>query len=43
MIKGSCIALLVLVIAWQIDEYLTFGKYTDAALAMIRQMRHSFG
>ncbi|MGF6432264.1 hypothetical protein ABIE91_007484 [Bradyrhizobium elkanii] len=43
MIKGFAIAVLVVLGASQVDQYLTHGRYTDATLAMLRQMRHSFG
>ena len=43
MIKGSFIAAIVLLVAWQADKYFTHGKYSDAVLAILRQMRHSFG
>lgn len=43
MFKGSFIAVVVLLVAWQIDKHLSYGKYSDAALAILRQMRHSFG
>ena len=33
----------VLLGASQVDQYLTSGRYTDAAMAMLRQIRHSFG
>jgi hypothetical protein len=43
MFKGLMIAALVLLGASQLDQYLTNGRYTDAATSMLRQMRHSFG
>jgi hypothetical protein len=42
MFKGFVIALLVLLGAAQLDQYLTLGRYTDDAVAMLRQIRHSF-
>ena len=42
MIKGFVIAVLVLLGASQLDQYLTHGRYTDAAMSMLRQIRHSF-
>jgi hypothetical protein len=42
MIKGFAIAVLVLLGAAQLDQYLTHGRYTDAATSMLRQIRHSF-
>jgi hypothetical protein len=43
MIKGIFITAVVLLVAWQLDKHFTYGKYTDAFLAMSRQIRHSFG
>ena len=43
MIKGIFIAAMVLLVAWELDRHFTHGKYTDALLAMSRQIRHSFG
>ena len=43
MIKGTFITAVVLLVAWQLDKHLTYGKYSDAVLAILRQMRHSFG
>lgn len=43
MLKGAAIAALALTIASQADQYLSNGRYTDVALAMLRQIRHSFG
>jgi len=43
MLKGAAIAALALTIAIQIDQYLCNGRYTDVAIAMLRQIRHSFG
>jgi hypothetical protein len=42
MIKGFAIAVLVLLGAAQLDQYLTDGRYTDAAMSMLRHIRHSF-
>ena len=42
MLKGFVIAVLVLLGASQLDQYLTHGRYADAAMAMLRQIRHSF-
>ncbi|MGX9425242.1 MULTISPECIES: hypothetical protein [Bradyrhizobium] len=42
MLKGFVLAGLVLLGAAQLDQYLTRGRYTDGALAMLRQIRHSF-
>jgi hypothetical protein len=43
MIKGFVIAALALLGASQVDQYLTNGRYTDGAMAMLRQISHSFG
>ena len=43
MLKGAAIAVLMLTIASQLDQYFSNGRYTDAAFAVLRQMRHSFG
>ncbi|WOH46930.1 hypothetical protein [Bradyrhizobium sp. sBnM-33] len=43
MFKGFVIAALMLLGASQLDQYLTHGRYTDAATSMLRQIRHSFG
>jgi len=43
MMKTIAIAAVALFWASQVDRYLTHGKYTDAATAMLRQIRHSFG
>jgi hypothetical protein len=43
MLKGFVFAGLALLGASQLDQYLTHGRYTDVAMAMLRQMRHSFG
>ncbi|QDW38742.1 hypothetical protein FFI89_017285 [Bradyrhizobium sp. KBS0727] len=42
MLRGVTIAALALTFASQIDQYLSDGRYTDVALAMLRQIRHSF-
>jgi hypothetical protein len=39
-IGAAFIALIALTIA---DQYLSSGRYTEAVLAMLRQMRHAFG
>jgi hypothetical protein len=43
MIKGTFIAAVMLFVVSQFDQHFFYGRYTDAALAMLRQMRHSFG
>jgi hypothetical protein len=42
MFKGLVIAALVLLGASQLDQYLTHGRYTDAAMSMLRQIKRSF-
>jgi hypothetical protein len=42
MFKGFVIAVMMLIGAAQLDQYLTHGRYTDAAMAMLRQIKHSF-
>jgi hypothetical protein len=42
MIKGFVIAALALLGASQLDRYYCAGHYTDGALSMLRQIRHSF-
>jgi hypothetical protein len=39
-IGAAVVALVALAIA---DHSFNFGRYTDAVLAVLRQMRHSFG
>jgi hypothetical protein len=41
--KGIGVALALLVAAYLADQTFSHGKYSDAALRMIGQMRHSFG
>jgi hypothetical protein len=43
MFKGFVMAALMLLGASQLDQYLTHGRYTDASMSMLRQIRHSFG
>jgi hypothetical protein len=43
LLRGFVIAAFVLLGASQVDQYLTHGRYTDAAMSMLRQIRHSFG
>ncbi|MGY3620286.1 hypothetical protein ACVJGD_006482 [Bradyrhizobium sp. USDA 10063] len=42
MLKGFVIAVLALLGASQLDRYYYAGQYTDAALSMLRQIKHSF-
>jgi hypothetical protein len=43
MIRGFGNSVIGVVIASLLDKYFCAGHYTDAALAMLRQIRHSFG
>jgi len=43
MFKGMTVAAVALISTAQVDQYLTHGRYTDAAVAMLRQIRHAFG
>ena len=43
MFKGFTVAVVALISTAQVDHYLTNGRYTDAAMAMLRQIRHAFG
>jgi hypothetical protein len=43
MLKGFVVAVVALLGASQLDQYLTHGRYTDGAISMLRQIRHSFG
>jgi hypothetical protein len=43
MFKGFVTAALMLLGASQLDQYLTHGRYTDASMSMLKQIRHSFG
>ena len=43
MLKGFAIAVVLVLGASQVDQYFCQGYYTDGALAMLKQMRHSFG
>jgi hypothetical protein len=43
MFKGSTVFVVALISTAQVDQYLTHGWYTDAAMAMLRQIRHAFG
>jgi hypothetical protein len=42
MIKGVAIAALVLAAASLADQQLSYGRYTDRVLAMLREIEHSF-
>jgi hypothetical protein len=43
MLKGAAIVAVTLIIVSQLDQYLCDGRYTDATLAVLGQIRHSFG
>jgi len=43
MIRGLGNALVIVLIAMLLDEYFYAGRYTDTALVVLRQIRHSFG
>lgn len=43
VIRGFGNAVIAIVAASLIDKYVYASHYTDAALAMLRQIRHSFG
>lgn len=43
MLKGFTAAVVALMSTAQLDQYLTNGRYTDAATVMLRQIRHAFG
>ena len=43
MIRGLGNVMIAIVAASLLDKYVYAGHYTDAALAMLRQIRHSFG
>ena len=42
MFKGFVIAVVLVLGASQLDQYFCNGKYTDSAMSMLRQIRHSF-
>jgi hypothetical protein len=43
MFKGFTVAVVALISTAQLDQYLNNGRYTDAAKAMLREIRHAFG
>jgi hypothetical protein len=43
MFKGFTVAVVALISTAQVDHYLTNGWYTDAAMAMLRQISRAFG
>ncbi|WP_256465249.1 MULTISPECIES: hypothetical protein [unclassified Bradyrhizobium] len=42
MIKGVAITALVLAAVSLADQQLSYGRYTDRVLAMLREIEHSF-
>ena len=42
MLKGIAKAILIVAVVMMADHYLTDGFYTDGALSMLKQIRHSF-
>jgi hypothetical protein len=40
--KGVAKAIVVILALVSIDQYFDNGQYTDRAMAMVRDMRHSF-
>lgn len=43
MFRGVANAAVAVVVASLLDRYFFDGRYTDAALAMFRQIQHAFG
>jgi len=43
MFKGFTVFVVALISTAQVDQYLTQGRYADAAMAMLRQIGHAFG
>ncbi|MGX4770262.1 hypothetical protein ACWAUC_10705 [Bradyrhizobium guangdongense] len=43
MFKGFAVAVVALISTAQLDQYLSDGRYTDAAMRMLRQIGHAFG
>ncbi len=43
MIRGLGNAVIAILVASVLDKYFNGGHYTDATLAMLRQIEHSFG
>ena len=43
MFKGFMVAVVALISTAQVDQYLTHGRYTDAAMVMLRQIGQAFG
>jgi hypothetical protein len=43
MFKGFTVFVVALISTAQVDQYITHGRYTDAAMAMLRQISHAVG
>lgn len=43
MFKGFTVAGVALISTAQLDQYFSHGRYIDAAMAMLQQIRHAFG
>ncbi|WP_369725978.1 hypothetical protein AB8Z38_15590 [Bradyrhizobium sp. LLZ17] len=43
MSKGLTVVIAALIGTPQVDQYLTHDRYTDAAIAMLRQIGYAFG
>ena len=43
MFKGFTVAVAAVMTTAQVDRFLTNGRYTDAAMDMLRQIRRAFG
>jgi hypothetical protein len=43
MFKGLTAAVVAPISTAQLDRYLTDGRYTDAAIEMLRKIRRAFG
>lgn len=43
MFKGFTVSIVALIVTAQVDQYLSHGRYLDAAIAMLRQIGHGFG
>jgi hypothetical protein len=41
MFKGFTVAVVALISTAQLDQYVTNGRYTEAAMAMLRQIKHA--
>jgi len=42
MLKGIAKAIVIIAVVLLADQYFANGFYTDGALSMLRQIRHSF-